>query len=144
MTLKSEKLKRYEIELNDLEQWLKMGLVPKSDMEKHKSEIVAVKKKVTDEKKRLQNLKESGELEEYVTPRKQAPRSSFVESPTLPDTEAAEAATSTTELTTENGTTETGGEELDTSEQTITEEEDPFSDKARWKRGMLHSDDDEW
>ena len=37
--VKSERLKKLESELNDLEQWLKLGLVPKKDIEKHKEEI---------------------------------------------------------------------------------------------------------
>lgn len=144
MTVKSEKLKRFEVELADLEQWLKMGLVPKSDIDKHKTEITAVKKKINDEKKRLQSLKESGEIEEYVTPRKQAARASYTESPTLPDAGNTEAPTAMTEESETATPTETPTEEAETSEETISEEEDPFSDKARWKRGMLHGDDDEW
>ena len=36
--IKSERLKKLEVELTDLEQWLKLGLVPKKDVEKHKQE----------------------------------------------------------------------------------------------------------
>ena len=64
--IKSEKLKKLETELTDLEQWLKLGLVPKKDIDKHKDEILAVKHKIEEEKDRLQFLKESGEAEEYV------------------------------------------------------------------------------
>ena len=39
MNMKSERLKKFETELNDLEQWLKLGLVPKKDIEKHREEI---------------------------------------------------------------------------------------------------------
>ena len=39
MNIKSERLKKFETELTDLEQWLKLGLVPKKDIEKHKEEI---------------------------------------------------------------------------------------------------------
>lgn len=37
--VKSERLKKLESELQDLEQWLKLGLVPKKDVTKHKEEI---------------------------------------------------------------------------------------------------------
>ena len=36
MNIKSERLKKLEVELEDLEQWLKLGLVPKKDIEKHR------------------------------------------------------------------------------------------------------------
>ena len=38
--MKSERLKKFENELNDLEQWLNLGLVPKKDLDKHKTEII--------------------------------------------------------------------------------------------------------
>ena len=39
MNLKSERLKKLETELEDLQKWLNLGLVPKKDTEKHKEEI---------------------------------------------------------------------------------------------------------
>ena len=62
--VKSERLKKLETELTDLEQWLKLGLVPKKDIDKHREEIVGVRNKIEEEKERLQFLKESGEAEE--------------------------------------------------------------------------------
>ena len=44
--IKSERLKKLETELNDLEQWLKLGLVPKKDVDKHKEEILVVRNKI--------------------------------------------------------------------------------------------------
>ena len=44
--MKSERLKKLELELHDLEQWLNLGLVPKKDIEKHKIEIDQFKKKI--------------------------------------------------------------------------------------------------
>ena len=37
MNVKSERLKKLENELQDLQQWLKLGLVPKKDLEKHRT-----------------------------------------------------------------------------------------------------------
>ena len=37
MNMKSERLKKLETELEDLEQWMNLGLVPKKDIEKHKN-----------------------------------------------------------------------------------------------------------
>lgn len=148
MAARSDKLKKLETELTDLEQWLKLGLVPKKDLEKHEGEIALLKKKIGDEKEKLTFLKETGDVEEYVTPRKQVTRTQYTEAPTLPDMDAGAEAQTLTEAT-----TETRGEtiadsvfENATEEETVTEatdEEDPFSDKNRWKRGMLHNDE-EW
>ena len=68
MNMKSERLKKLESELQDLEQWLKLGLVPKKDLEKHREEMSNLKEKVSEEKERLRFLKESGELEESYGP----------------------------------------------------------------------------
>src|SRR5277367_1377376 len=88
--IKSERLKKLEVELNDLQQWLKLGLVPKKDIEKHKLEIEAVQGKIEEEKERLQFLKESGEAEEYVTPKRMPARAGYTEMPTIPDIDIGE------------------------------------------------------
>jgi len=155
MSLKSERLKKLENELADLEQWLKLSLVPKKDTEKHKEEIQILQKKVEEEKVRLRFLKETGEVEEYTPPKRTA-RPAYQEPQSMPDMGVA------TEGTTEGGGFDTETESFDTEtasgEETSTEitegetpsqvheeEEDPFSDKNRWKRGILEDPDaDEW
>lgn len=166
--VKSERLKKLETELTDLEQWLKMGLVPKKDLEKHKEEIKTIHAKIEEEKERLQFLKESGEGEEYVTP-KRAPqgRAGYTEMPTIPDIDAAETAggfgESNFDMDTdvvesessafeegeeeEEDQTEVEGAEKDEEESADKEEDDDsyFSDRNRWKRGgILDPDADEW
>ena len=74
MNIKSERLKKLETELEDLEQWMSLGLVPKKDIEKHKEEIRSLKQKIDEEKERLRFMKENGELEEYVTPKRSPAR----------------------------------------------------------------------
>lgn len=157
--IKSERLKKLEIELNDLEQWLKLGLVPKKDVEKHKEEIVGVQGKIEEEKERLQFLKESGDAEEYVTPKKATGRTGYTEMPTIPDidmgdtaggltdtgfdveTEGTEAESSIIE---ERNETETE-KENDEDEEDESEEDSFFSDKNRWRRGgIIDPDADEW
>jgi len=152
--VKSERLKKFEIELTDLEQWLKMGLVPKKDIEKHKEEILAVKAKIEDEKERLQFLKESGDAEEYVTPKRQSARTGYTEMPTIPDidigetatgfgdtgfdmeTEAGEAESSVIEERDDTEDEKTSGD--DEEEKETDEDEDSFfSDKNRWRRGGI-------
>lgn len=157
--IKSERLKKLEVELNDLEQWLKLGLVPKKDVEKHKDEIVLVKNKIEEEKERLAFLKESGEAEEYVTPKKNTGRTGYTEMPTIPDIDMGETAGG---LTDTGFDVETEGTELESSvieerdetneekdtddDESDDEEEDSFfSDKNRWRRGgIIDPDADEW
>ena len=85
MVVKSERLKKLENELQDLEQWLKLGLVPKRDLEKHKIEIGALREKINEEEERLRELKESGDMEEYMAPKRGAQgRQAYQEPQTLP------------------------------------------------------------
>ena len=156
MNLKSERLKKLEAELSDLEQWLKLGLVPKKDIEKHKEEIGSISAKIEEEKERLRFIKESGEVEEY-TPPKRTGRQSYQEPQSMPDMPAADeteggnfdmettsfdASTSTGE---ETSTTTTETAEEDLSSQIYDDDDDPFSDKNRWKRGILEDPDaDQW
>ena len=155
--MKSERLKKLETELEDLEQWMNLGLVPKKDMEKHKEEIRGIRSKIDEERERLRFMKESGEMEEYVTPKRNPSRQAYAEPHTLPDMDMGDNMTdagldmetdsfdvdTVTEDETESGTS--GGAE---EESTVVEEEDdedPFSDRNRWKRGVLEDPDaDNW
>lgn len=152
---KSERLKKLEAELNDLEQWLKLGLVPKRDITKHKEEIQNIVAKIAEEKERLQFLKESGEAEEYVTPKKGATKTGYTEMPTIPDIDMAETAgggyhDTDYDAETENEETETGlaatAEDKDADQEEEEEEESYFSDKNRWRRGsdIIDPDANEW
>lgn len=160
--IKSERLKKLEAEYNDLQQWLKLGLVPKKDIEKHKEEIRIIQSKIDEEKERLQFLRESGEVEEYVTPKRPSARAGYTEMPTVPDVEIGETAAGLGEtgfdMETEAADVETtvvgereeeeegatAAEEGAESEE-AEEEESPFSDRNRWRRGgIIDPDADEW
>jgi hypothetical protein len=157
MNIKSERLKKLETELEDLEQWMNLGLVPKKDMEKHREEIRSLKSKIDEEKERLRFMKESGELEEYVTPKRSPARQVYAEPHTLPDMDMGENMTdagldmeteaydmeTVSEEETEGGTSAGTEEEATVVEEE--EDEDPFSDRNRWKRGILEDpDSDNW
>ena len=161
--IKSERLKKLESELNDLEQWLKLGLVPKKDMEKHKEEIRAIQNKIEDEKERLQFLKESGEAEEYIAPKRPAARAGYTEMPTIPDidigetgagisetafdmeTDAVDVESSVIEEKDETEDEEAGTHDEEAKEKDDEEEESYFSDRNRWRRGgIIDPDADEW
>lgn len=158
--IKSERLKKLESELNDLEQWLKLGLVPKKDMEKHKEEIRGVQNKIEEEKERLQFLKESGEAEEYIAPKRPTARAGYTEMPTIPDIDIGETGAGIGESAFDMETDaidiessvieekdETEDEEAVTHEEEAEEEEEEsyFSDRNRWRRGgIIDPDADEW
>lgn len=157
--IKSERLKKLETELNDLEQWLKLGLVPKKDIEKHKEEIIAVQSKIEEEKERLQFLKESGEAEEYITPKRASGRTGYTEMPTIPDIDIGETAMGLTDAGFDSETDaidadssiieerEEGEEEGEAEEEKEKDEDEDsfFSDKNRWKRGgIIDPDADDW
>jgi hypothetical protein len=154
--IKSERLKKLETELNDLEQWLKLGLVPKKDVDKHKEEIVVVKSKIEEEKERLQFLKESGDSEEYITPKRVPPRTGYNEMPTIPDIDIGETmgATDTSfEMETDAVDSDNTVEEREEGEEEPAENEDEeeaedesyFSDRNRWRRGgIVDPDANDW
>jgi hypothetical protein len=154
--MKSERLKKLETELNDLQQWMKLGLVPKKEQARHEGEIETLKGRIAEEKDRLQFLKESGEGEEYTTAKRAPAKNVYPDTPTFAEmdmaeessevgvdieTESMEFETSVTEEhTAEEG--EGGGEEFEEEEE---EEEDPFSDQNRWRRGgIVDPDANEW
>jgi hypothetical protein len=152
---KSERLKKLESELNDLQQWLKLGLVPKKDIEKHKEEIRVIQNKIAEEKERLQFLKESGESEEYVTPKRPSVRAGYTEMPTIPDIEVGETAAGLGDTFEESDVAEKessmaegereAGEGEEEEERSEEEDESPFSDRNRWRRGgIIDPDADEW
>ncbi len=147
--MKSERLKKLETELKDLEQWLKLGLVPKKDLLKHQEEIDMIKEKINEEKDRLKFLKENGELEEYVIPKKTPSRTPFSDNPTIPDMDLQdddldnmEVTMETVSMAADSTTSSEGREEEGDEDYTRSDEEDPFSDRNRWRRGVLDADPD--
>jgi len=156
MIIKSERIRKLETELADLEQWLKLDLVPKKDIEKHKNEILSLKTKIQEEKERIRFLKESGAVEEY-TPPKRSPhaRQAFSDTASMPGIEMPEEGLTDFGLDVDNDSyefeTRTGEEsesrvDLATNvEEELSEDEDPFSDRNRWRRGVLEDPDaDNW
>ncbi len=155
--IKSERLKKLETELNDLQQWMKLGLVPKKDVEKHKEEIIGIQHKIEEEKERLQFLKESGETEEYATPKRvTGARTGYTEMPTIPDIEIGDTAggnetgfdMETDAIDVESSVIEEreeGEEDATSTEKDDDEEESYFSDRNRWRRGgIVDPDADNW
>ena len=151
--VKSERLKKLENELQDLEQWLKLGLVPKKDLPKHKEEIAAAKQKIEEEKERLQFLKESGEPEEYIAPKKAPPKAGYNEMPTIPDIDMGDTGGSgDTSFDVEapssadtEAAEEREDEEDEEEDEKDEEDESYFNEKNRWRRGgIIDPEADEW
>jgi hypothetical protein len=148
MNVKSERLKKLETELRDLEQWLKLGLVPKKDLEKHSLEMQSIHQKIDEEKERLRYLKENDELEYIAPKRNQQPRSGFQEAHTIPDINLDETGITDAGLDLDNDTFTESETSADDSEETLSEDitsldedDDPFSDSNRWRRGVLEDPD---
>ena len=152
--MKSERLKKLETEIKELKKWLDLNLVPKKDLEKHNIEISALQAKIDEEKKRLDYLKPSGDVEDFVMPKKGQTKQVY-EPQSMPDvdfdknshdsdsdsdfdmdTSASFEADHTTLFDIEMA----GGKDIATAEYEA--EEDPFSDKNRWKRTKDLPDDD--
>ncbi len=155
--MKSERLKKLETEFEDLEQWKRLGLVPKKDLLKHNEEIRLIKIKIEEEKERLRFMKESGEGEEFTAPKRGSAKQAYAEPQTLPDMEMGIDTDVGLDLETENfdegAVTEEEAapvaEEAPVQEEAAEEEseeaEDPFSDTNRWKRGVWEDpDSDNW
>lgn len=143
---KSERLKKLEAELHDLEEWLKLGLVPKKDEVKHKEEISSIQAKIDEERERLQFLKESGDWEEYTTPKRSASRSGYTEMPTIPDL-GGEVETASSGMTTEYAEDETekdtASEEDEDTASDDTETGSYFGSRRRWD-GIVDPEADDW
>ena len=152
--MKSERLKKLESELRDLEKWLNLDLVPNKDVEKHKIEIETVRTRIEDEKQRLIFLKESGDIEDYTSPKKSNQKQIY-DHQSMPDTSAAQNNNmtnagfdmETTSFEADHTTLfdiEMAGEDKETKEQDS--EEDPYSDKNRWKRSteIVDPESDDW
>lgn len=147
--MKSEKLKKLENEITDLKQWLKLGLVPKKDLEKHQKEIDLLTQKIEEEKDKLRHIKENGEAEEYAIPRRNATKQAYQEPHSLPDIDSHHDG----EMTDAGLDFESESYEADSSsafdfeeggeERTLSEDEDenPFSDRNRWRRGIQEDPD---
>ncbi|MCB1213105.1 MAG: hypothetical protein KDK40_02290 [Chlamydiia bacterium] len=165
-SLKSERLKKLETELTDLEQWLKLGLVPKKDIAKHKDEIENIRSKIDEETQRLKFLKETGEAEDFTPQKRSNVRGSYTEMPTLPDLEIGDGETNTDgRFDNEGEADEMESEHSDLSERSHhdetkhgsekksedeefeddVDEESYFSEKNRWRRGgIVDPDANEW
>lgn len=154
--MKSERLKKLENELKDLEKWLELGLVPKKDIDKHKGEIEMIKARIEEEKQRLIFLKESGDIEDYTAPKKSAQKPVY-EHQSMPDVTATGQNNEMTNAGFDMETTsfeadhttlfdiEMGGEGGSETKE-YDADEDPYSDKNRWRRSteIMDPESDDW
>lgn len=149
--MKSERLKKLESELYDLTQWMQLGLVPKKEIDRHKEEIRHLEHKIHEEKARLQLLKENGEVEEYVTPRRSPAKTVYPDGPSMSDIEFVEPTETELDIGSPGETIEMEFPDEDREEGIVDidysheDDEDPFSDRNRWRRGgIIDPDANEW
>ena len=149
-TMKSERLKKLESELNDLEQWMKLGLVPNKELQRHNEEIDMLKKRIEEEKDRLLFLKESGEMEEFSAPRRGPTKTVYPDTPSMSDVEVNESTEGGFEVDQEETSTETSDESVVSEtvredDDATEDDEDPFSDRNRWRRGgIIDPESNDW
>ncbi|WP_194844602.1 hypothetical protein [Candidatus Clavichlamydia salmonicola] len=145
--MKSEKLKKLESELWDLEEWMKLDLVPKKDLERHLDEINVIKIRIKEEQERLQFLKENGEIEEYVAPRRSPAKTVYPENPSMSDMDFSEPQETEMEMESETIEPDVGDDDREDAgdHDSDDDDDDPFSDRNRWKRGgIIDPDANEW
>jgi hypothetical protein len=116
--------------------------------------MFTLQSKIAEEKERLRFLKENGEVEDFTAPKRQAGRQPVHEPHSLPDIDIGEEGLTDAGLDMETepfdieatNAQEEGEEgEEETSVEEEEEEEDPFSDRNRWRRGILEDPDaDNW
>lgn len=147
---KSDRLRKLETEHSDLKQWLDLKLVPKKDLPLHEAELKALEAKIFDEKKRLQSIKDGADTEEYSIPKRGAgAKAGYQDGGLNEEMDMQEEGLTDAGLEIENDSYEGGGssssfdlyESFDEQSTESEEDEDPFSDKNRWKRGMLEEQD---
>ena len=148
--MKSERLKKLETEIKELKKWLDLDLVPKKDIEKHNIEISALQGKIDEEKKRLDYLKPSGEVDDFMMPKKGQPKQVY-EPQSMADVDFEKNSDNSNfdmdtltsfeaDHTTLFDIEMAGGGDKATAE--YESDEDPFSDKNRWKRTKDLPEDD--
>ena len=150
--MKSERLKKLETEYNDLQQWEKLGLVPKKDLDKHRQEVKSLAMKIEEEKDKIRHLKETGEVQEFTAPKKNQPaKQVYQDSDSIPDIDEEDFDNDSFSLGSDSH--ESDGSSLfgeddnseEGSESDEEDDEDPFSDRNRWKRGIMEDPDaDNW
>jgi hypothetical protein len=151
--MKSERQKKLEIELQDLVSYVELDLYPKYERQKLEEEIQQLKKKIEEEVERIRLMKENGDVEEFVIP-KRNPKQAYADASTLPDIdmdgEMSEGSFDSFETTfevTETGDgeeTESGTESEATVDEDFDEDEDWMSQKAQLRRlGRLKSFEDD-
>jgi hypothetical protein len=148
--MKSERLQKLEMELEVNVSCMAAGLYPPREKERYLEEIRFIETKILDEKERLRFMKENGDDQEYVIP-KRNPRPGYAEPHTLPDMDAGDM-TDGGDLETDHfgGMTDTGGDDDtdseggddNTDEDEETDDEDMFSPGKRAAR--LHHSDELW
>ncbi len=137
--MKSERLQKLEMELEVNVSCMAAGLFPPREKERYLEEIRTIEAKILEEKERLRFMKENGDDQEYVIPKRNPARQGYAEPHTLPDMDDSDM-TEGGDMETDHfgGMTDSGGDDdtdsgtsSDDEEHDTDEETDMFSPKAR-------------
>jgi hypothetical protein len=152
--MKSERLQKLEMELEVNESCMAAGLFPPREKGRYLEEIRSIKTKIEEEKERLRFMKENGDVEEYVIPKRNLARQAYAEPHTLPDMDAGDQMTDNGDTdnmdfdATETGAdeeTESGSDSEDKeTEDDDDEDEGGFSDAVRIRRLSQSQDPDRY
>lgn len=150
--MKSEKLRKLEIELADLQKMFEHDLVPKKEREKYQVEIEGIRAKIEEEKQRLQYLKESGEVEDFIAPKRNKQNQGY-DPQSMPEIGVEEDHSEISYMDErsyedDDPSTLFEDEEFEEGSEKGSQEydEDPFSERNRWKRARMIQDPerDDW
>lgn len=149
MAAKTDRLRKLETELEDLKRWLDLGMVPKQDIKKHKDEIASIEAKIQDELDKIEYIKQNGQPEEFVTPKRQSNKLVVNDGPSISDLDIGDDDYEENSfLEDESRDYDSQTSDSDTSSDDTSHDDydqDPFHEKNRWrKREIIDPDSDDW
>lgn len=145
MPLKTDRLRKLETELEDLNKWLTLGMVPKKDIEKHKEEISFVQDKINDELAKMEHMRQNGHPEEFVTPKRQSSKLVLNDGPSISDMDVREDYDEMSASDDATYDSQVSSSETQSDETQRDDDNDPFLERNRWrKREIIDPEVDDW
>lgn len=145
MPIKTDRLRKLESELEDLNKWLTLGMVPKKDIEKHKEEIALVQEKIDDELAKIEHIRQNGHPEEFVTPKRQSSKLVLNDGPSISDMDVREDYDDVSVSDDETYDSQVSSRDTQSDETQRDDDNDPFHERNRWKkRDIIDPEVDDW
>lgn len=145
MPFKTDRLRKLETELEDLEKWLTLGMVPKQDIPKHNEEICLVRERIEEELAKIEHIRLNGHPEEFITPKRQSSKLVLNDGPSISDLEVGEDHEDSSVSDDETYDSQSSASETREETQRDEDDQDPFHEKNRWKkREIIDPEVDDW